>query len=132
ASTVASDAVEVDGARRLLDLVDVDSDKWRQYSAMRRGLAGWIYRREAATLLSLERALIARFDASLLVTPHEVATMRTLAPEHAERIHCISNGVDSAYFSPLHDYPDPYPAAGHAIVMTGAMDYWPNIDAASW
>jgi sugar transferase (PEP-CTERM/EpsH1 system associated) len=132
ASTVATYALQVEGARRVLDLVDVDSDKWLQYAATRSGPAAWVYRREAETLLRLERALIARFDASLLVTPHEVATMRTLAPEHGARLHCISNGVDTDYFSPLHDYSNPYPAGRRPIVMTGAMDYWPNIDAASW
>jgi sugar transferase (PEP-CTERM/EpsH1 system associated) len=118
-------------------LTDVDSDKWRQYAATRKGLASWVYRREADTLLRLERALIARFDASILVTPYEVATMQALAPEYADRVHCISNGVDADYFSPLHDYPDPFGpdafgTAENSIVMTGSMDYWPNIDGASW
>jgi sugar transferase (PEP-CTERM/EpsH1 system associated) len=42
------------------------------------------------------------------------------------------NGVDAAYFSPERDYADPYPAAVRAIVFTGAMDYWPNVDAVVW
>jgi sugar transferase (PEP-CTERM/EpsH1 system associated) len=132
ASTVAPYVLEVVAERRMLDLVDVDSDKWRQYAASRRGVAAWIYRREANTLLRHERELVARFDASLLVTPHEVATMRALAPEVGARLHCISNGVDADYFNPLHEYFDPYPQSVNPIVMTGAMDYWPNIDAAAW
>jgi sugar transferase (PEP-CTERM/EpsH1 system associated) len=132
ASTVAAYVLEIDGARRMLDLVDVDSDKWRQYAETRSGVAAWIYRREAKTLLHLERTLVGRFDANLLVTPHEVATMRALAPEDSARLHCISNGVDANYFNPLHDYRDPYPPTIQAIVMTGAMNYWPNVDAASW
>jgi hypothetical protein len=44
----------------------------------------------------------------------------------------VGNGVDSEYFSPEHDLPSPYPAGEIPIVFTGAMDYWPNVDAVSW
>jgi sugar transferase (PEP-CTERM/EpsH1 system associated) len=43
-----------------------------------------------------------------------------------------SNGVDVAYFAPTHGFANPYSGAEEAIVFTGAMDYWPNIDAATW
>ncbi|MBL8838125.1 MAG: TIGR03087 family PEP-CTERM/XrtA system glycosyltransferase [Alphaproteobacteria bacterium] len=132
ASTVAPYAARVGAARSVLDLVDVDSDKWRQYAATRRGAAAWLYAREADKLLAFERALIARFDATLLTTPHEVATMRALVPGHGARIHHFGNGVDHAYFSPDRRYPDPYPAGTRAIVLTGSLDYWPNVDAAVW
>src|SRR5262249_42713982 len=42
------------------------------------------------------------------------------------------NGVDAVYFSPEHDLPSPFPPGETPIVFTGAMDYWPNIDAVSW
>jgi polysaccharide biosynthesis protein PslH len=35
-------------------------------------------------------------------------------------------------FSPDRDYPDPYKPDTRGIVFTGAMDYWPNIDAVTW
>lgn len=132
ASTVATYAARIGAPKTVLDLVDVDSDKWRQYAATQRGAAAWLYAREAAKLLEFERALIAQFDASLLTTPHEVATMRALVPGHGARIHHFGNGVDHAYFSPDRGYADPYPPGTKAIVLTGSLDYWPNIDAAVW
>ena len=36
------------------------------------------------------------------------------------------------FFSPDHDLPSPYAPDERPIVFTGAMDYWPNVDAGSW
>jgi sugar transferase (PEP-CTERM/EpsH1 system associated) len=49
----------------------------------------------------------------------------------------MSNGVDADYFSPDPARASPYacdPLHGEQIpvVFTGAMDYWPNIDAVIW
>jgi sugar transferase (PEP-CTERM/EpsH1 system associated) len=120
------------GGRRILDLVDVDSDKWRQYGEHHGGAMGWIYRREARRLLAYERRQAAAFDATVLVSAAEAALFRELAPEAAERIEAVPNGVDTEFFSPERDYPDPYPDAGRTLVFTGAMDYWANEDAVAW
>jgi sugar transferase (PEP-CTERM/EpsH1 system associated) len=44
----------------------------------------------------------------------------------------MCNGVDADYFSPQHALPSPFQAGEMAVVFTGAMDYWPNIDAVTW
>jgi sugar transferase (PEP-CTERM/EpsH1 system associated) len=54
------------------------------------------------------------------------------APDSAAKVGWFSNGVDSAYFSPHHEFDSPYPEGGPVMVFTGAMDYWPNIDAVQW
>ena len=54
------------------------------------------------------------------------------SPEMAARVWDIHNGVDTVYFDPAQDYPMPYAAAEKAIVFTGAMDYWANVDAVTW
>ncbi|MBF0189437.1 MAG: sugar transferase, partial [Magnetococcales bacterium] len=59
------------GVRRIIDFVDVDSQKWRQYSREHSGIMGWIYRREGKLLLHHERAVAAKFDASLFVSKEE-------------------------------------------------------------
>lgn len=117
---------------RVLDLVDVDSDKWRQYGEQHHGVAGWLYRREAARLLAYERRAAAAFDATTLVSAAEVQLFRTLCPEAGRRVHEVANGVDAAYFSPEREHPDPYPSGAVPLVFTGAMDYWPNVDAVNW
>ena len=128
--------VRPDRMRRVMDFVDIDSDKWRQYAATRAGFfswpLSWLYRREGERLLAWERQVAAAFTASLFVSAVEAADFRALAPESAVRIGSYSNGVDADYFSPVRDYPRPEPLAGTAIVFTGAMDYWPNVDAVTW
>lgn len=119
-------------ARRVMDFVDIDSDKWRQYAQTKSWPMSWLYRREGERLLAWERKVAAAFDASLFVSEKEAEDFRELAPESAARVGHYNNGVDADYFSPERDYPDPYAAGVTAIAFTGAMDYWPNIDAVIW
>ena len=118
--------------RRVVDMVDVDSDKWRQYAAKRRWPISAAYGREAAALLSCERRIAREFDVTLLVSDAEAGLFRRVAPESAARVHAVPNGVDCEYFDPTRGYPDPYPQREVAVVFTGAMDYWPNVDAVTW
>jgi len=131
-SAMAQFVMRADQTRRVMDFVDIDSDKWRQYAATQSWPRSWLYRREGERLLAWERKVAAAFPASLFVSATEAADFRALAPESAARIGHFHNGVDADYFSPERDYPNPYPAAGEAIVFTGAMDYWPNVDAVIW
>ncbi|MCQ9377364.1 TIGR03087 family PEP-CTERM/XrtA system glycosyltransferase [Methyloversatilis sp. XJ19-49] len=118
--------------RRIVDLVDVDSEKWSEYAARHRWPMSWLYRREARTLLQYETRVVDASNMSLLVTPAEVALFESLAPALRGRVTAVPNGVDVDFFHPSQVGANPYPASGQAIVFTGAMDYWPNIDAASW
>jgi len=120
------------GARLVTDLVDVDSEKWRQYAERRRGPAAWIYRREARTVLRLERRLAQASDATLFVSEPEAALFRRRAPDCVDKVRVVGNGIDHAFFDPDLAHADPFPAGCRAIVLTGAMDYWPNIDAADF
>jgi sugar transferase (PEP-CTERM/EpsH1 system associated) len=119
-------------ARRVMDFVDIDSDKWRQYAPTKTWPLSWLYHRESEKLLAWERRVAAEFDASLFVSATEAADFRRLAPESASKVGYFHNGVDAEYFSPEREYPNPYATSKQAIVFTGAMDYWPNIDAVLW
>jgi polysaccharide biosynthesis protein PslH len=116
-------------ARRVIDIVDVDSAKWAEYAEKQRWPLSWVYAREGRTLLQFERDAARRMDASLFVSPAETQLFAGLAPEAAGKLHAVNNGVDTAYFSPERPYDMPFPAGTRALVFTGAMDYWPNIDA---
>ena len=118
-------------ARRVVDLCDVDSDKWRQYAEKKPWPASLLYRYEASRLLRYERHVAATCDASLLVSAPEADLFRRLAPESAARIGWFSNGVDTGYFAP-GTFENPYAPGERAIVFCGAMDYWPNVDAVQW
>ncbi len=116
----------------LCDLVDVDSAKWAEYAPAHRWPLSWLYRREARHLLASERATVAQAARSFLVTQKEVDLFTRLAPETAGRVDALSNGVDADYFAPDPARPSPFQADEIALVFTGAMDYWPNIDAVGW
>jgi sugar transferase (PEP-CTERM/EpsH1 system associated) len=120
------------GRRVVLDFVDVDSDKWLQYSKRRAWPASAVFAREASALLRFERLAAGRSHATVFVSRAEAETFRRLAPEVRDRVTWLENGVDADYFSPDREYPDPYDGCRSAIVFTGAMDYFANVDAVSW
>jgi sugar transferase (PEP-CTERM/EpsH1 system associated) len=118
--------------RRVVDFVDVDSDKWRQYAPTQHWPMRGVYAREARRLLDFERTVIAACEAGVFVSPAEAELFRSLAPEHAAKVTYVNNGVDLVYFSPEVELPNPYAREDQAIVFVGAMDYWPNVDAVDW
>jgi sugar transferase (PEP-CTERM/EpsH1 system associated) len=120
------------GIRQLADYCDVDSAKWTAYASDHRGPAAWLYRREGERLLAHERHAGARMAAISFVSEDEAKLFRELAPELAERTHAVSNGVNAEFFSPDPARESPYQAGEKTIVFTGAMDYWPNVDAVRW
>jgi sugar transferase (PEP-CTERM/EpsH1 system associated) len=118
--------------RAILDFVDVDSDKWRQYSLSKGWPLAALYSRESKALQRFERKAAAVFDLSVFVSRSEAELFRRLAPESARRVTFVENGVDTDYFSPQRAYPNPYREGGPVFVFTGAMDYWANVDAVTW
>jgi polysaccharide biosynthesis protein PslH len=116
----------------LVDFVDVDSAKWSEYASAHRWPMSWLYRREGERLLAHERSVAARAQRSFFVTDRETALFRRLVPECASSVETMGNGVDAGYFSPDPNRASPFESDELPLVFTGAMDYWPNIDAVSW
>jgi sugar transferase (PEP-CTERM/EpsH1 system associated) len=111
------------GAPLLMDFVDVDSDKWMQYGAQLPFYKAWVYRLEAVRLRRHELSAARQAARSLVATRQEEALLRGLAPWAPTTV--IPNGVDLDYFAPV----PARRAADPTIVFTGAMDYFPNVDA---
>jgi sugar transferase (PEP-CTERM/EpsH1 system associated) len=116
------------GALRIMDFIDVDSYKWRQYAAQAPFWKAWVYRLEAAYLSAYEQRIARTFDRLFIVSEQE----RRLFPDSAGtcRLLVLPNGVDLEFFSPRH-----VPLkriAGPYLVFTGMMDYWPNIEGIKW
>lgn len=116
----------------LVDFVDVDSAKWTQYADHHRWPMSWVYRREGERLLAYERAVAARVAHSFFATEQEAELFRRLAPECAGRVGWFGNGVDADHFAPDPSRASPFIADELPVVFTGAMDYWPNVDAVTW
>ena len=131
-SSMAQYVEHLPGMRMLVDFVDVDSAKWGQYAAHHAWPLSWLYRREGQRLLACERRVAANAQRSFFVTDAETAMFRSLAPECAARVEPMCNGVDAAFFSPDPARPSPFAPNEIPLVFTGAMDYWPNVDAVTW
>ncbi|MBZ9611721.1 TIGR03087 family PEP-CTERM/XrtA system glycosyltransferase [Rheinheimera maricola] len=117
---------------RVIDFVDIDSDKWRQYADKSTGIKRWFYQREARLLQQYETRVCQRFNASLFVSDDEASAFRCLvSPALHNRVHSVLNGVDTDFFSPTASF-DAVNLPSHYIVFTGAMDYWANVDAVCW
>jgi sugar transferase (PEP-CTERM/EpsH1 system associated) len=117
---------------RVVDFCDVDSEKWSQYAPTKPWPLNWLYAREGRLLQAFERRTAAATQASLFVTRAEAELFRRRAPEVAQGVRVMENGVDTNFFAPDPLYPRPYPEGRPVLVFTGAMDYWPNVDGACW
>lgn len=123
--------------RRVVDFVDVDSDKWRQYAQTQGFPMSLLYSREARLLGRYEQRLAERCHAGLFVSEQEVALFKSQADAAGDtprrsRLEVMGNGVDTDYFTPQQVGDSPYPLGELPLVLSGAMDYWPNVDAACW
>jgi len=138
--------------RLIMDFVDVDSDKWAQYSKYARFPKSWIYALEGRRLADYERNVAENFDHSIFVTDAEEKIFKDKNP-HIQNVSVISNGVDLDYFSPTFsqeratsnqppETSNQQPASSlqqratsnhqPVIVFTGAMDYYANVDGVIW
>jgi sugar transferase (PEP-CTERM/EpsH1 system associated) len=131
-SPMAPYVLDRPGLRTVVDFVDVDSEKWRAYAARRPWPLSALFGAEGTRLAAFERDVLARASAGVVVSEPEAALLARLAPGDAARIHAVPNGVDTAHFAPDAALASPYPPQSAAVVFTGAMDYWPNVDAVGW
>ena len=106
----------------VMDLVDVDSDKWIQYAAHTGFPFSAIYRREGRTLETYERTVCEKAACVLVSTEREAQLARRIAP--GAQVQVLPNGVDTEYFKPA-------PELGRqpTVIFTGDMSYFPNEEA---
>lgn len=116
------------GVRLVMDYVDLDSDKWRQYARYSSPPLRWLYDLEHSRLFAYEKRINRRFDHSVFVSGREEAAFRRLYPP-ARQIAVIPNGVDYGYF---HAAEAPRRPGPPRLVFTGVMDYFANEDGVTW
>jgi len=119
---------------RVIDFVDVDSDKWRQYAEKKSGISKFVFNREFHKLAEYEDVICQQFDVSLFVSPDEAKLFKKRQPiEHQVKVSGLLNGVDVAFFDPdIEHGKESLVPREPFISFTGAMDYWANIDAVLW
>ena len=109
----------------VLDMVDVDSEKWAELSQATTAPRSWIFRRESVVLRTFEREAVARARTTVVVSERERVILSRISP--LARAVVIGNGVDVASFKA----PSP-PRGEPCVVFCGVFDYGPNEAAAVW
>ncbi len=128
-SSMAPAALSVPAPRRVLVMDDLDSRKWAQSAARSVWPARQLYALEASRLADRERAWIAAFDATVLVSRREAEAVTD--PALRARVHVIPAGAGAGFGDAPAADPPPLPD-DDVVGFVGAMDYEPNIDAARW
>lgn len=112
----------------LLDLIDVDSEKWFDYSLTRK--PAMLYRLEAKRLRAFERRCVEASAKTLVTTAHEESVLRSFVPNASTGY--MENGIDGEYFDGVAR-PIPNSTSDREFVaFVGSMDYHPNVEAAIW
>lgn len=109
----------------VLDLVDVDSQKWSAYAAQTNGPMKWVYAKEAERLARIESGVEDRFDRISVISQAEADTYREYLRDHPG-LAVAENGVDLEYFSPRPDI------SSQTAVFVGVLNYKPNVEAVQW
>ncbi|WP_045856642.1 TIGR03087 family PEP-CTERM/XrtA system glycosyltransferase [Teredinibacter purpureus] len=112
----------------VMDFMDLDSDKWRQYQDLKRFPLNLIYWRESKLLGEYERKVHHQFDASLFISPNEIELFLQNTQDEG-KLHTIANGLDTESFKPGTQEK---PLTDPIFLFTGVMDYLPNVDAVCW
>lgn len=111
-------------ARRVLDMCDVDSHKWRSYQRRGRPLLRPIFGLESRRVRELERRAAAGHDVTLLVNQRERRKLLAFArPRRCELLRTCIRPIEN----------DSAARPEHPVVGTlGSMFYPPNVRAVEW
>jgi len=121
--------------RVVVDLVDVDSQKWFDYAEKARGWKRLVFRTEGRRLRRLEIQIGNACSALLAVTADETALYKSFAvgkiPDDL-RIEAIPNGVKTDFFDPTLPELAEIPEIPRRLVFVGALDYRANVGGVEW
>jgi len=120
----------------LMDFMDLDSDKWRQYREISNFPMSLIYRYEEMTLARYEEKIQRRFNACIFISSNEVDLFSQRLENKPDNLHVVGNGVDLRAFRPRESSNraliDDAARPVLKLLFSGVMDYLPNENAVLW
>ncbi|PTB93715.1 sugar transferase [Marinobacter sp. B9-2] len=114
--------------RLIMDFMDLDSDKWRQYQASSGLPMKLVYGREARLINRVELRSYQRFDECFFISANEVDLFSMQLPEN-RKLSVLANGINTSSFFPVREEDA---ARKPTFLFTGVMNYKPNEDAVLW
>lgn len=108
---------------KLMDFIDVDSQKWLDYAGRSPQPMKAIYAREGKRLRDFEREAASICERSVVTSDRELKLLREIAP--GARSSALPNGVDFGFKNGR-------PYRPNRLVFVGSMDYFPNVDAMAY
>jgi polysaccharide biosynthesis protein PslH len=109
----------------ILDMVDVDSEKWAALAQISPFPLSLVYSREARLLRRFEQHAVQRSRATMVVTDRECSLLDSIVPDGGALV--VPNGVDVNAFRPVNA-----PAVEPRVVFCGVFNYGPNEAGARW
>lgn len=120
-SSMAQYALGIPGVAKIMDFIDVDSDKWRQYADYSSFPQKIIYKMEEGRLRKYERIIARSVAHSFVTSKVEADLFKTFIPDI--RVTVIANGVDQGFYKPNSGM-----AVDNQLVFMGQMDYFANVE----
>jgi len=115
--------------RCVFDWHNIESEAMKRYSLEAKSVARKLYARTVVPRLQeLETVLLKKAFGHIVCSKREEAELRTRVP--SARIVEIPNGVDTTSFTTHNAARFRWPP--RSVIFVGAMNYYPNIDAATW
>src|SRR5262249_4001825 len=117
-------------SRAVVDMADVDSEKWRDLAVRANPLRSWACSLEWRRLREYEYRVAARFANTCVTTRREGGCLDRLDEfTRRARLRTIADGVDLDHFRPSSQSPD---TISPRLVFVGAMDDFANAEGARY
>jgi sugar transferase (PEP-CTERM/EpsH1 system associated) len=117
---------------KIIDLMDLDSDKWLQYHKKFSGVMSLIYARESKKLFKFEMEIAKKFNSCVFVSQVELDLFNEKTEhKYKDSFFSIQNGIDSEYFS-ANQIVDNDLQGRHYLVFTGTMNAVSNVESILW
>lgn len=122
-------AMNIRAGRRVLDLCDVDSEKWAKYAQQSPQPLRTLYGLESRRLAEVEQTALRQFDAVVVINEREASLLRDTGA--ANNLHVVPNGVSmpDAANSPTQS---PINKEAPTVGFVGVLNYRPNVAGLRW